>query len=121
MTGKGPSEALLVKQLFPLLQSFLSKLCARNVGLGKLFNPIVRLTCNDDGTRTRKIPPLFFTAEIVIAGEIPSPDVESREEGPIGEWTGYFTSGSRPEPVIRVKALYHRNEPIILGMPPKKY
>ncbi len=65
--------------------------------------------------------PIPATSEIVIAGEIPPPDVQSEEEGPFGEWTGYFTLGSRPEPVIRVKALYHRNDPIILGMPPKKY
>ncbi len=65
--------------------------------------------------------PIPATSEIVIAGEIPPPDIQSEEEGPFGEWTGYFTLGSRPEPVIRVKALYHRNDPIILGMPPKKY
>jgi UbiD family decarboxylase len=65
--------------------------------------------------------PIPATAEIVIAGEVPPPDVETRNEGPFGEWTGYFASGSRPEPVIRVQALYHRNDPIILGMPPKKY
>jgi 4-hydroxy-3-polyprenylbenzoate decarboxylase len=46
--------------------------------------------------------------------------VESRAEGPFGEWTGYYASGTRPEPVIRVKALYHRDDPIILGMPPVK-
>jgi len=65
--------------------------------------------------------PIPAAAEIVIAGEVPPPEVESRREGPFGEWTGYFTLGSRPEPVIRVKALYHRNDPIILGMPPKRY
>jgi len=65
--------------------------------------------------------PIPAAAEIVIAGEVLPPDVESRQEGPFGEWTGYFTLGSRPEPVIRVKALYHRNDPIILGMPPKRY
>jgi UbiD family decarboxylase len=65
--------------------------------------------------------PIPATAEIVIAGEVPPPEVESRMEGPLGEWTGYFGHGARPEPVIRVKALYHRNDPIILGMPPLKY
>jgi 4-hydroxy-3-polyprenylbenzoate decarboxylase len=65
--------------------------------------------------------PIPATAEIVIAGEIPPPEVAAREEGPFGEWTGYFTYGTRPEPVIQVKALYHRHDPIILGMPPKKY
>ena len=60
------------------------------------------------------------SAEIVIAGEVPPPSVEAKDEGPFGEWTGYYASGTRPEPVIHVKALYHRNDPIILGMPPQK-
>lgn len=65
--------------------------------------------------------PMPASAEIVIAGEVPPPSVEARDEGPFGEWTGYYASGTRPEPVIRVKALYHRNDPIILGMPPVKH
>ncbi|HLB28814.1 MAG TPA: UbiD family decarboxylase, partial [Dehalococcoidia bacterium] len=39
-------------------------------------------------------------------------------EGPFGEYTGYYGGGIRPEPVIRVEGLYHRNNPIILGSPP---
>ncbi len=65
--------------------------------------------------------PIPATSEIVIAGEVPPPEVESRDEGPFGEWTGYYASGTRPEPVIRIKALYHRNNPIILGMPPVRH
>ncbi len=65
--------------------------------------------------------PIPATSEIVIAGEVPPPEVEALPEGPFGEWTGYYASGMRPEPVIRVKALYHRNNPIILGEPPVKY
>jgi 4-hydroxy-3-polyprenylbenzoate decarboxylase len=41
-------------------------------------------------------------------------------EGPFGEWTGYYASGSREEPVIDIKAVYYRNDPIILGAPPNK-
>lgn len=41
-------------------------------------------------------------------------------EGPFGEWTGYYASGSRQEPVVDVKAVYYRNDPIILGVPPNK-
>lgn len=41
-------------------------------------------------------------------------------EGPFGEWTGYYASASREEPVFEVAALYHRNDPIILGVPPEK-
>jgi 4-hydroxy-3-polyprenylbenzoate decarboxylase len=62
--------------------------------------------------------PLPATAEIVIEGEaVPG---ETRVEGPFGEWTGYYASASRPEPVIRVKALYHRDHPILMGAPPFK-
>ncbi|NIO06692.1 MAG: UbiD family decarboxylase, partial [Deltaproteobacteria bacterium] len=64
--------------------------------------------------------PISADSEIAIEGEIPSPDTESRPEGPFGEWTGYYMGGSIPEPVIRVKALYHRNDPILFGASPLK-
>jgi 4-hydroxy-3-polyprenylbenzoate decarboxylase len=64
--------------------------------------------------------PIPATAEIVIAGEVPPPGEAAHPEGPFGEWTGYYASGTRPAPIIQVKALYHRNDPIILGMPPVK-
>jgi UbiD family decarboxylase len=57
--------------------------------------------------------PFPKNAEIVLEGWI-DPN-ESREEGPLGEWTGYYASGARAEPVMRVEAIYHRNDPIILG------
>src|SRR5205807_9015831 len=43
---------------------------------------------------------------------------EEMDEGPFGEWTGYYASSMRPEPIMKVKRLYHRNNPIILGAPP---
>ena len=46
--------------------------------------------------------PIPASADIVLEGEIPPPDVESELEGPFGEWTGYYASGTRPAPVIRV-------------------
>lgn len=61
------------------------------------------------------------STEILIAGDVPPREVESQPEGPFGEWTGYYASGTRPEPVIRVRALYHRNDPIIFGMPPVRH
>lgn len=51
--------------------------------------------------------------EIVLEGWV-DPN-EAREEGPLGEWTGYYASGARPEPVMHVEAIYHRNDPIMLG------
>ena len=64
--------------------------------------------------------PIPAKAEIVIEGFAPPPSVEVRHEGPFGEWTGYYASGSRPEPVVHVKAIYHRDNPILLGQPPIK-
>jgi UbiD family decarboxylase len=46
------------------------------------------------------------------------PPGELREEGPFGEYTGYYASGRGKEPIIDVKAVYHRDDPIILGSPP---
>ena len=51
--------------------------------------------------------------EIVLEGWIEPGEL--RMEGPLAEWTGYYASGARPEPVMHVKAIYHRNDPILLG------
>lgn len=62
--------------------------------------------------------PIPAFAELVIEGEIPPMSEEAREEGPFGEWTGYYASNVRKEAVIRVKRVMYRNDPIILGSPP---
>lgn len=62
--------------------------------------------------------PIPADAEIVLEG-FASP-TERLWEGPFGEWTGYYASDTRPEPVLNVKAVYYRNNPIILGAPPNK-
>lgn len=62
--------------------------------------------------------PIPARAEIALEGFL-LPD-EQRLEGPFGEWTGYYASASREEPVFRLAAIYHRNDPIILGVPPEK-
>jgi UbiD family decarboxylase len=61
--------------------------------------------------------PIPAFSEIVLEGEIPPPEVESEMEGPFGEWTGYYASGTRPSPLIRVQAIYHRNDPILTVLP----
>ena len=61
--------------------------------------------------------PIPASSEIVLEGEIPPPEDESEMEGPFGEWTGYYASGTRPSPVIRIKAVYHRNDPILTVLP----
>ncbi|NNN19804.1 MAG: UbiD family decarboxylase [Acidimicrobiaceae bacterium] len=60
--------------------------------------------------------PIPANAEIVVEGYASADDM--RPEGPFGEWTGYYGSGSRKEPVLKVEALYYRNDPILVGVPP---
>ena len=60
--------------------------------------------------------PFPANAEIVIEGFVHP--TERKEEGPFGEWTGYYGSLMREEPVLDITAIYHRNDPIILGCPP---
>jgi UbiD family decarboxylase len=51
------------------------------------------------------------TAEIVIEGEIDPHEL--REEGPFGEFTGHYGGHRAPRAVIHVKAITHRNNPIL--------
>ncbi len=62
--------------------------------------------------------PIPAHAEIVVEGFLHPGDVAP--EGPFGEWTGYYASGEREEPVMTVEAVYYRNNPIMLGSPPCK-
>ena len=64
--------------------------------------------------------PIPATAEIAIEGEVPPPKEQVHVEGPFGEWPGYYAHGAANEPVIRVKKLYYRNNPILCGAPPLK-
>ena len=64
--------------------------------------------------------PIPAYGEIAIEGDCPPVEVKSRKEGPFGEWTGYYASGTRAEPIINVKRVLHRNNPILLGAPPLK-
>ena len=61
--------------------------------------------------------PIPASSEIAIEGEVPPPKMESRAEGPFGEWPGYYSGGTigtgEQQPVIKVKAIYHRNDPIL--------
>ena len=62
--------------------------------------------------------PIPITSELAVEGFILPPQVESKQEGPFGEWTGYYASGTRNEPVVKVKTVMYRNDPIIFGSPP---
>ena len=62
--------------------------------------------------------PIPAQAEIVLEG-FSYPD-KTKDEGPFGEWPGYYASRHRAEPVMKVEAVYHRNDPIICGAPPSR-
>jgi 4-hydroxy-3-polyprenylbenzoate decarboxylase len=65
--------------------------------------------------------PFPADSEAVLEGEILHPDVEPmRIEGPWGEGLGYYATGF-PMPPIRVKAVYHRPDPIIIGEPTLRF
>ena len=64
--------------------------------------------------------PFPATSEIVVEGHIPPMDVEHCMEGPFGEFTGYYAGGPHPQPVVKIDAIYHRNDPILFGVPPLK-
>ena len=67
--------------------------------------------------------PMPAHAELVIEGEL-IPDV-LKPEGPFGEWTGYYASSVREDPVMRVRRVYYRTNPIHTmarpGRPPSDY
>jgi UbiD family decarboxylase len=63
--------------------------------------------------------PFPADAEIVYEGFVPSPQELTMNEGPFGEWPGYYAS-SGPEPVLQVKAIYHRDDPIQVAQPPAR-
>jgi len=60
--------------------------------------------------------PIPATAEIVLEGYIDGDNL--REEGPFGEYTGFYTDELKQtikKPAIDVKRIYHRNDPIMLA------
>jgi len=62
--------------------------------------------------------PMPAEAEIVLEGFCyPG---KTRPEGPFGEWTGFYGNPIHDGPVIDVKAIYHRNDPILIGCPPQR-
>jgi UbiD family decarboxylase len=62
--------------------------------------------------------PIPAHAEIVLEGEILPPGVEPDiQEGPFGEWTGYYHPSGK-QPPVKVCTILHRNDPILQGTPP---
>ncbi len=55
--------------------------------------------------------PIPAHAEIALEGEVlPG---ERRPEGPFGEWHGYYAGGKKEEPVLKIKRVMFRNNPIL--------
>jgi UbiD family decarboxylase len=62
--------------------------------------------------------PIPAGSEIAIEGWL-RPD-HLRDEGPFGEWTGYYSGRRRPNLALDITRLYHRDNPVLLGAPPGK-
>src|SRR5215475_270391 len=55
--------------------------------------------------------PIPAHCEIAIEGVLPPG--EFLTEGPLGEFTGYYGGTPGPQPVIEIKAVHHRRDPIL--------
>ena len=53
--------------------------------------------------------PIPAHAEIAFEGFIHPNDL--LDEGPLGEWTGYYAGGLKKEPAIRIETFMHRDDP----------
>ncbi|MBI4321298.1 MAG: UbiD family decarboxylase [Chloroflexi bacterium] len=63
--------------------------------------------------------PVPANAEIVIEGEIPPLSVRAEDEGPFGEWAGYYSHFVKKSGyVLEVKSVLHRHNPVLGGAPP---
>jgi 4-hydroxy-3-polyprenylbenzoate decarboxylase len=62
--------------------------------------------------------PVPAHAEIVLEGEIDP--VETRAEGPFGEFTGYYASAQSEQPVVHVRRVYYRDDPILTMASPMR-
>jgi UbiD family decarboxylase len=62
--------------------------------------------------------PIPATAELVLEGEMyPG---ETKTEGPFGEFTGYYASDVNDKPVVHVRRVYYRNDPIMTMATPMR-
>lgn len=59
--------------------------------------------------------PIPATSEIALEGWI-DPG-EMRDEGPYGEWHGYYSASAGRSPFMTVEVLHYRNDPIVTGCP----
>jgi len=59
--------------------------------------------------------PIPADCELALEGYILP---ERRDEGPFGEFMGYYAGGIFQNPVVKVEGIYYRDDPIILGTAP---
>ncbi|TGS39042.1 UbiD family decarboxylase [Mesorhizobium sp. M8A.F.Ca.ET.165.01.1.1] len=59
-------------------------------------------------------------AESILEGYLLDPKTVMAEEGPFGEFTGYYAADRRPQPVMQVDAVHFRHNPILFASPPLK-
>ena len=62
--------------------------------------------------------PIPARSEVVLEGFLQPNDL--KEEGPFGEFFGYYTGGKSVAPVLGVERVLRRKDPIIIGSPPGK-
>jgi UbiD family decarboxylase len=66
--------------------------------------------------------PVPADSEVTLEGFVSQ---ETVPEGPYGEFLGYYAGGTMQTPTVRIRAVYHRNRPILLGtaagIPPYDY
>jgi len=62
--------------------------------------------------------PMPAHAEIVLEGEIDP--VETQAEGPFGEFMGYYASAQSQQPLVRIRRVYHRDDPILTMASPMR-
>lgn len=62
--------------------------------------------------------PMPADAEVVLEAELLPPAEGMAPEGPFGEMSGYYGGGIHDAPVVAVRAVWERPEPIVLGCPP---
>jgi UbiD family decarboxylase len=55
--------------------------------------------------------PMPARAELVLEGEMRAD--ETAPEGPFGEFTGYYASSQSAQPLVHVKRVYYRTDPIL--------
>jgi UbiD family decarboxylase len=55
--------------------------------------------------------PMPAGAEIVLEGEMHGDRL--KQEGPFGEFMGYYASEASLQPTIKIRRVYHRNDPIM--------